>query len=202
MIQTWNKKEIDACDLLWLRNTQLIASHKDAAPEQLVREDYVAALDSKQRSRVQFGSLMPFTALAVAETLHTQLAEASLEGLDLPPVTFVPEDQKVIKPLWALKSSVILPRPTNLLQGEKGNAVEPNTEWWCWWGDGGRDPAVLRYRRHEVEAVGPFDIAMTIERVGQTNQGAYRQCIVTQRFRETMTRLNVKGVSYVPVTLE
>lgn len=79
--------------------------------------------------------------------------------------------------------------------------MEPNTEWWCWWDDGGREPAVLRYQRAEVEALDAFDMAVTFERVGQTEQGAYRQCIVTQRFREVMMKLNVKGVDYVPVEL-
>ncbi len=198
---TWTKREIDACELLWLRNTQLIATHANATAEQLEREIYVAELDHRQRSATQFGSLMPFTALAVAEPLRSQLLAAELKGLHLPEVEFRPPNRKVIKPLWGLKSSIILPKPLNLLQGEDGNAVEPNTEWWCWWDDGGRDPAVLRYKREELSALGPFDIAMTLERVGQTEQGAYRQCIVNQRFRETLARLKVKGVDYVPVEL-
>jgi hypothetical protein len=100
-----------------------------------------------------------------------------------------------------LRSKVILPPPLNLLLGEHGHPVEPNTEWWCWWDDGARDPVTLRYERAKMEALGPFDIAMTNERVGQTEQGAYRQCIVSQRFREVMTRLKVRGVRYVPVEL-
>lgn len=198
---TWTRNEIDASELLWLRNSFHIGKHANATEEQLAREEYVAEVDSKQRTAVQFGSLMPFTALAVAEPLRSQLIGAGLKGLHLPPVVFVPETRRVCKPLWALKSTVILPRPMNLLQGEQGNEVEPNTEWWCWWDDGGRDPAVLHYKRKEVDSVGAFDIAMTNERVGQTNQGAYRQCIVSQKFREVMTKLKVKGVDYVPVEL-
>lgn len=198
---TWSRKEIDACELLWLRSTQLIAKHASRTQEQLEHEDYVAELDSRQRSAVQFGSLMPFTALAVAEPLHSELLGAGLVGLNLPEVRFVPENRKAIKLLWALKSTVTLPRALNLLQGENGNAVEPNTEWWCWWDDGGRDPVVLRYPRAVVAGLKSFDIAMTLERVGQTEQGAYRQCIVTQRFREVMTKLKVKGVDYAPVVL-
>jgi hypothetical protein len=198
---TWSKKEINSSELLWLRASRLIATHAEKGLDQLAREDYVAKVDSRLNSGVQFGSLMPFTALAVAEPLRSQLLEENPRGLHLPPVCFLPEARKVGKPLWAVRSRVVMPRPLNLLQGEQGNPVEPNTEWWCWWDDGGRDPAVLRYQRTEVEALGPFDIAMTFERVGQTEQGAYRQCIVTQRFREVMGKLKVKGVDYVPVEL-
>ena len=198
---TWTKREIDACEMLWLRHKLTIANNRDATPEQWQNEEYVAGVDEKQRSSVQFGSLCPFTGLAVADPLRTQLLESGLKGLHLPPVIFVPPEARVKKPLWALKSTVILPRPLNLLQGEHGSEPEPNTEWACWWDDGGKRPEVLRFRRSEVDEVGPFDIAMTYERVGITVQGAYRQCIVTQRFRAMMTRLKVKGVDYVPVEL-
>lgn len=198
---TWTKKEIDACEMLWLRHKLTIANNRDATPEQWQGEEYVAGVDEKQHSAVQFGGLCPFTGLAVAEPLRTQLLESGLKGLYLPPVTFVPPVAKVRKLLWALKSTVILPRPLNLLQGEHGSEPEPNTEWACWWDDGGKRPEVLKFRRSEVQAVGPFDIAMTYERVGITVQGAFRQCLVTQRFREVMTQLKVKGVDYVPVEL-
>lgn len=198
---SWSKKEIDACELLWLRNTRLIANQPTRTREQIDSEAYVANVDGRLRSGVQFGSLMPFTALAVAEPLRSQMEEAALVGLWMPAVQFVPESRKVPKPLWALRSSIVLPRAVNLLQGEDGHAVEPNTEWWCWWDDGGRDPAVLRFRRVEIAAVSSFDIAMTFEKVGHTEEGAYRQCIVSQRFREVMTKLKVKGVDYVPVEL-
>lgn len=197
----WSKSEIDESELLWLRNKKLIATHASRNPDQLAREEYVASLDSKQRSSVQFGSLMPFTALGVAEPLRTKLIAKELKGLYLPSIIFVPEKQALQKPLWGLRSSVILPNALNLLQGEHGNPIAPNSEWWCWWDDGGRDPVELRYDRAAVEELGCFDIAMTSERVGQTEQGAYRQCVVSQKFRKTLTDLNVKGVDYVPVKL-
>ena len=199
---TWSKNEINASEWLCLQNTLLIAADACCRTnEQLSREDYVAERDPRQRSAVQFGSLMPFTGLAVAEPLRSLLIAEELQGLHLPAVRFVSKAGGIIKPLWALRSKVILPPPLNLLLGEHGHPVEPNTEWWCWWDDGARDPVTLRYERAEMEALGPFDIAMTNERVGQTEQGAYRQCIVSQRFREVMTRLKVRGVRYVPVEL-
>ena len=196
---TWTKQELDASELLWLKNTLIIGTNKDATPEEWAREDYVAAVDSKQNSKTQFGSLSPFMALAVAEPLRSQVLDAGLTGLHLPPVVFVPRSKPVRKPLWALRSSVMLPRAGNLLQGEHGNEVEPNTEWACMWDDGGMYPPVLHYQRAEIEQLGRFDIALTYERVGITVQGAFRQCIVSQRFREVFATLNVKGVTYVPV---
>lgn len=199
---TWTKKEIDGCDLLWLSGGQFIACHGEATAEQLMREDYVAKLDFRQRSAVLFGSCWPFGGVfALAEPLRSILLEEELAGLYLPPVSFVPENRKVGKPLWAVRSSVILPRALNLLQGELGNPAEPNTEWGCYLDDGGRVPPVWRYRRSEVESLRPFDIAMTFERLGPHLRAAYRSCIVSQRFRETLTKYKVKGVEYVPVEL-
>jgi len=196
---TWTKRELDASELLWLKNTMIIGNNKDATPEEWAREEYVVSVDSKQNSKTQFGSLSPFMAMAVAEPLRSQLLDAGLIGLDLPPVVFVPRSKPVRKPLWALRSSVILPRPANLLQGEHGNPVEPNTEWACMWDDGGIYPPVLHYRSAEIEKIGRFDIALTFERVGITVQGAFRQCIVSQKFRQVFDTLKVKGVNYVPV---
>jgi len=85
-IVAWTKKELDACELLWLRNKLIIATHANATAEQLERETYVAELDHRQRSGTQFGNLMPFTALAVAEPLRAQLLAAELSGLSLPAV--------------------------------------------------------------------------------------------------------------------
>ena len=197
----WNKEEIDACDYLRLGSSQIIATHHDPSEEELLREDYVVENDARQKTKTQFGHFMPFHALAVAEPMRSHLLEAGLKGLHLPPVVFVPPERKVHKPLWALKSHVILPQALNPLVNSKGEEVVPNTQWWCWWEDGGRRPEVLRYDRYALEALGSFDIAMTLERVSTSRVRSFRWCIVSQRFREVLTNLKVKGVDYMPVEL-
>jgi hypothetical protein len=72
-------------------------------------------------------------------------------------------DKPVRKPLWALRSHVILPLALNPLVSEQRDRIPANTQWWCYWDDEGRDPATLRYDRQTLEALGPFDIATTAE---------------------------------------
>jgi hypothetical protein len=198
---TWSQDELDACELLWLQGKATIASHQDATDEQWERDDYLVKVDSKQKFKTQFGTLMPFTALAVAEPLRSQLESAELQRLYMPPVVFVPASKPVKKPLWALRSSLILPRPVNTLQGQDGEDAVPNTQWSCMWNDGGLYPPVLKFNHNELRDLASFDIAQTFEKVGLTRQGAYRQCIVSQRFRKVMTDLRVTGIDYVPVEL-
>ena len=196
----WTNKEIDQAELLRLESSKMIAEQEDGDEEQLAREDYVVLVDGKQYSKVQLGFLTPFNGLAVAEPLRSEMLQGELAAVHLPPVVFV--GGKVKKPLWALKSHVILPQTLNPFFNGLGEVVPPNTEWWSFWEDGGHDPPTLRYKREAVEALAPFDIAMTYERVGPGNARAYRACIVTQKFRAEMKRLKVPALSYVPVVLE
>lgn len=198
---TWTEQEIGTAELLRLHSSTMIAEQQDANDEQLAREDYVALLDKKQNSKVQLGFLSPFNARAVAEPLRSHLLVAGLEALYLPPVVFAGRG-KVKKPLWALKSHVILPPTLNPLLNGQGEVVPANTQWWSFWDDGGHVPPVLRYKRDAVAALPPFDIAMTCERVGPASKAAYRECIVSQKFRTELKHLKVRGVSYVPVVLE
>ncbi len=198
---TWTEQEIDTAELLRLHSSTMIAEQEDADEEQLAREEYVALLDNKQNSKVQLGFLSPFNARAVAEPLRSHLLAAGLDALYLPPVVFAGRG-KVKKPLWTLKSHVILPPTLNPLLNGQGEVVPPNTQWWSFWDDGGHVPPTLRYQRDAVAALPPFDIAMTCERVGPASKAAFRECIVTQKFRAELKRLKVPGLSYVPVVLE
>jgi hypothetical protein len=198
---TWTAKEVDCCEFVQLRCCNSIGDQENGNEEQWAREEYVVRLNSKQNSKVQLGLLIPFHGLAVAEPLRSELLAANLIGLDFPPVIFM-GGGKVKKPLWALKSHVILPDTLNSLQNSQGLAVPPNTEWECHYDDGGRVPQTLRFKRDEVAALGPFDIAMTSARIANDRKAACRWCIVSQKFRAELKRLKIPGLSYVPVVLE
>jgi hypothetical protein len=201
----WTEQEIDDAEFLELSASRQIASHENPDDEQWEREDYVAEVDKKQSTEVQLGIMSPFHGLAVAEPLRSSLLAANLAGLNLTPVIFV-GGGKVKKPLWALKSHVILPDTLNPIQNGQGDIVTSNKGWERFESrhldDAGRDPPTLRYRRAEVEALKPFDIAMTSARFGNGREIAYRWCIVSQKFRAELKRQKVPALSYVPVVLE
>jgi hypothetical protein len=201
----WTEQEINAAEFLELSSSRQIASHENPDDVQWEREDYVAELDKKQYTEVQLGFMSPFHGLAVAEPLRSSLLAAGLAGLNLTPVIFV-GGGKVKKPLWALKSHVILPDTLNPIQNGQGDIVASDKEWERFESrhldDAGRDPPTLRYKRAEVEALKPFDIAMTSARFGNGQKIAYRWCIVSQKFRAELKRQKVPALSYVPVVLE
>ncbi|MFZ2278335.1 MAG: hypothetical protein WAW39_11070 [Prosthecobacter sp.] len=201
----WTEQEIDAAEFLELSSSRQIANHENPDDEQWEREDYVAEVDKKQSTAVQLGFMSPFHGLAVAEPLRSNLLAADLAGLNLTPVIFV-RGGKVKKPLWALKSHVILPDTLNPIQNGRGDIVASNKGWERFESrhldDAERDPPTLRYKRSEVETLKPFDIAMTSARFGNGREIAYRWCVVSQKFRAELKRQKVPALSYVPVSLE
>lgn len=201
----WTEQEINEAEYLELSASRQIATHENPDDEQWKREDYVAELDKRQYTEVQLGIMSPCHGLAVAEPLRSGLLAANLAGLNLTPVIFV-GGGKVKKPLWALKSHVILPDTLNPIQNGQGDIVASNKGWERFESrhldDAGRDPPTLRYRRTEVETLKPFDIAMTSARFGNGREIAYRWCIVSQKFHAELKRLKVPALNYVPVVLE
>jgi hypothetical protein len=174
-------------------------------------EVYVAEMDRLQRNKVQLGTLMPFHGLCVTEALGRQLEQANLRGLLLRPVLFVGESlesavfippEKVHKLLFKLSSSFIAPRTLLPLVNEQGYQVEPNTEWSCYFEDGGYHPFELRYSVKDFELHKDVDIAVSYEKTGVSKARSFRWCIVSQKFRTVMAELKVKGVKYAPVRFE
>lgn len=124
-------------------------------------------------------------------------------------VPTTPEDGGVSKkPLWELSSSIILPpclTPRQAAddgseftgQGKETTLLEVQ------WEDGGRIPAELRFHRQEIEALGPFDVALTRETTGYGYPSMFAPAvIVSQRFRRVMAELGVTHHYYAPVHLE
>ncbi|WP_395745060.1 hypothetical protein [Prosthecobacter sp.] len=201
----WTAAEINEAEFLRFSATRQIAHHENPDDEQWEREDYVVELDKKQYTAVQLGLLSPFQGLAVAEPLKSGLLSSDLAGLNLTPVIFT-GGGSVKKPLWALKSHVVLPAMLNPLQNEHGEVVAADKPWARFESrhvdDGNCDPPVLRYRRAEVQRLGHFDIAMTHARLGNGQKMAYRWCIVSQKFRAALKQLKVPALSYEPVVME
>lgn len=195
----YSKKELDAVTFLHLHYAaNAIATHKDGTAEQVDNEVYVAEADRLQTTKTQFGTLAPFVGLCVTEPLGRRLEGAGLKGLSLDPVVILPADH-VKKPLLKLSSAVIAPRSLLPIVNESGHQIEPNTEWSCYLDDGGYQPHEFKYRQEELKRFREVDIAMSYERTGVTKARAYRWCLVSQRFREVMAELKVRGTIYAPV---
>jgi hypothetical protein len=195
----YSKKELEAEPFLHLHfAANAIARHCDGTAEQIESEVYVAVADQFQTTKTQFGTLAPFVGLCVTEPLGRRLEGAGLKGLSFDPVVILPADQ-VKKPLLKLSSAVIAPRSLLPIVNESGHQIEPNTEWACYPDDGGYQPHEFKYRKEELKKFQEVDIAMSYERTGVSKARAYRWCIVSQRFRQVMAELKVRGTIYAPV---
>lgn len=194
--RVFSKKEIDSSPLLWLRGSRAIAKHDERTLEQAENDVYVAERQ-KPRSGLRLGFLTPFTGMAVNDALKEKLLGADIAALDL--------SERVVNTgdLWSLRSKTTLPACWTKVFNSWGELVtDCKRDWVKFEGRGYKmdyDPPALRFGADELASVGDFDIAMTRERIEGGVHSAYRQCIVTQRFRQVLKELKVSGVEYVPV---
>ncbi len=195
----YTEKDLDDAPLLYIASTaHSIARHTDGTDEQVEKEIYVAERDNRQYTNTQLGFLTPFHGLCVTESLGRQLEKAGVRGLSLEPVLILPEG-KTRKPLLKLSSSCVAPRSLLPVVNEQGHQIEPNTNWSCYLDDGGYHPHEFKYRKEELKWFQKVDIAMSYERTGVTKARAYRWCLVSQRFRQVLAELKVRGTLYAPV---
>lgn len=200
----YSKKDLDNAAFLTLLAQKPIANQRDGTAEQVDAEVYVAEADRLQSAKTQLGTLFPFQAYGVTETLGRQLQDAGLRGLSLERVVFRPPPNRkkppnVRKPLFKLSSTFIAPRSLLPIVNEAGLQIEPNTEWACYLDDGGYQPYEFKYRKEDLERLQEVDIAMSYERTGVTKARAFRWCLVSQRFRRVLADLKVRGTLYSPV---
>jgi hypothetical protein len=161
-----------------------------------------------QRKRIEFGvNGMTSWFFFAVDRIKTALESAGLVGLKMVPTT--PEDGRAYKkPLWELSSSIVLPPCLTPRQAAHDGSdvirTDDETRKLCLqWDDRGRIPAVLRFLRKEIEALGPFDIAVTREGTGEGPPWMWAPAvIVSPRFRRVMAELGVKHHYYAPVHLE
>jgi len=204
---TWSQAEIDAAELLWFIPGHFIASPNDPTIEEALREEYISVKDSRQRSKALCGSFAPSMAIGVAEPLKTALEESGLIGVHLRPVIFRDSVRPPKRPIWALRSTILMPPTITLIVNGLGEVIPWNYEnteealrqrgWGVNFERGGRRPGCAEYRRSEIQALMPFDIAEGAER---TELNYVRRCYVSQRFRAFMEKHKVPG-SFRPVEI-
>lgn len=140
-------------------------------------------------------------ALAVTDGLKDKLLAAHLKGLEFREVELDKPAKDGVR-LWQPWSPLRMPRSKlDLYSGEGADFVEGSYENGCFLDDGPYQPPLFRYDRKSLEALPPFDIAMTHERTGAWGD-CLRHTIISQRFRQVLASHKVKGVSYKPVILD
>lgn len=177
-------------------------------------EHYIAKADRRLKARWEFGSLGYLPAYAMNTRLKDVLVQQQMKGFH-PRVVLFDKPEKAIKELWQPWSDVVMPRCLLPLKNNIGEPTTPdNLAHPIEYTDRIRDPGrgvhyccgpyretELCYSATEVVELGDFDIALTQERVGGTKGVAFRELIVSQRFRQVLRREKLCGMEYQPVRL-
>ena len=186
--------EIDASELLRLQIRDL---SRIADWVETTEQGYVLAASSKLKSRAELGWANTIIVPFASEAGRDALVAGELQGLALVAAVF-DRPEKAHRQLYQMTSNVCLPQsltPVQNVSGEHG--LEGGI-----WDDRGYTPQFLRYRRSEIEAVGPFDIAHTLERTGYLPQHQRHDLIVSQKFRGHLAKRKLQVFDYVPVIIE
>lgn len=198
-LRKYSKKEIQICDYLCISFTEkIIAEHLWGSEEDIEKERYLVQ-NHKKKTSVLMGCLSPFPAIAVSGELKLDLEQAGLIGLTFEPV--INGDD-----IWKPTSSIMMPQCLLPLVDGSG-AIVGADDWpdkWSdkYYDDGGYEPPEMRYNKEEIGQLEPFDFAITAERTGGIKATSFRRYVVSQRFKNCLDKLKVRGVRYTPVRIE
>lgn len=192
----YTSDEISEAPYLLLRSDREIAKNAKRSPEESEKHIYVVK-NYVQKKSTLLGVISPYSAIAVDDRLQERLEAACLQALLF-------DDVRGAAHLRKLSSEVTLPQCLLPLVNGSGEAVSPLQKWGDheerWFDDGYGVPELV-YKKEQIDKLPKFDIAMTLERVGQHNSAAFQWCVVSQQFRAVLNALGVKGTKYNPVRL-
>ncbi len=188
------KEQLDQSELLLVIPADLTKIANWCATD---NRGYVLAADARLKNRMTLGWVRTIIVPYASEEGREQLRSGHLDGLDFIPARFDRPD-KVTKPLYQISSRVTLPKCRLSLQDHLGQVSVCGGSW----SDGGYSPPILRYIRKDVDALRPFDIALTLEKMGGLPTHHRHNLIVSQRFRRHLANLKIRGFGYIPVVLE
>ena len=201
-------QDIDASRFLQLTASRFqIGSWMAPTEDELASETYVVENDACQKTKVEFGFVSPFPALGISEPLKRKLESKNLEAIRFEPIVVRRKSGKPRKPLWKIWSSIVLPRSSTRLVTSQGHVKDPWNDFSDRWSDAFYDdqgcyPPLLEYSEADLAKLPAFDVALTAEHTGNCRDRVFRTTIVTQRFRQNLSDLKVKGVEYVPVSVK
>jgi hypothetical protein len=142
------------------------------------------------RRRPQVGSAG--NGLLVSDTIRERLQEAQLAHLLFRPAVVVTENPAGFPvKYWEITSDFVLPplAPGCVLQNLAGAPWDEKTGNSCMVVEEPYSPSELHYRRQDLQAAGPFDVAVTREPLLGKNTG---DLVVSKRFYEVSKRHKIK----------
>ena len=199
-VRKYSRSEMDGAEYLSFGMVRFIAHAAFRDQQQFAADSYVVRDFRKSAKTNLMGCLSPFHAIALNGDMKNRLEAYGLVGAN-----FNDEVGGSCGELWKFGSSIVLPRCLTRLVNGQGRDVDHPDDWRIHteqlYDDGCR-PVSIRYMRCDFQAIGRFDVAMQREFVGNHQAGAYRGCLVSQRFRRILKDLGIRGTHYVPVALE
>jgi len=196
--RVYTKKDIENADYLRLerRGFNCIAAYKQNS-----ENAYIVRHDNKLKNKTDFGWLDVIFTPFVSSSGKEQLEAFELNGMEFVPAIYE-KPEKSPKKLFQLTSVNTMPSCLLTVQNNNGDIISDDDHSGARiWNDNGYRLPVLKYNRQEVEVMGEFDIAKTKELIGNMPQQYKHHYIVSQKFRQCLEKMKVKGVDYVPVEL-
>ena len=133
----------------------------------------------------------------VNDELKGELEAAKLIGLTFLPVLW-DQPEKAKGKFWQLTSNITMPRCLLPILN-----VPETQQPWTTYDDGGHFPQELVFRRSQVEAIEPFDVALTSpeEEIHCGPNSWTRTLVVSQRFRQVIKKLKLTTAELIPARL-
>ena len=131
------------------------------------------------------------------DDFKSALEAENLLGLNFLPVLW-DHPEKAKGKFWQLSSSITMPRCLLPILN-----VPETQQPWTTYDDGGHFPQELVFRRSQVEAIEPFDVALTApeEEIHCGPNSWPRTLVVSQRFRQVIKRLKLTTAELIPARL-
>ena len=133
----------------------------------------------------------------VSDQLKAELEAAKLVGLTFLPVLW-DHPEKAKGKFWQVSSSITMPRCLLPILN-----VPDTPSPWTIYDDGGHFPQELVFRRSEVKAIEPFDVALTApeEEIHCGPNSWPRTLVVSQRFRQIIKKLKLTTAELISARL-
>ena len=199
-VRTYTEKELDCYQLFALRPTKGPYIANFDGPED---KPDVLMVDKLQNNKQEFSFIPQSRVFYASAPARDHLNAQNLIGLEWVDAVF-DRPEKVIKPLFRLRSSVTMPKCLTRLIDDWGNDAGIPAAGYSGgrdWDNGGYRPPEMTFRRSEVAALGKFDVALSQEVVGLLAKWYRPEVIISQRFRQILSRMKHTTVGFNPVNL-
>lgn len=217
IIRRYDDEDLDQCRLMQLVGARHVVYRYQGTEDKIIRLERNKKL--KWLDGIAAAAFEPHYLFA-SDSIRKALESLDLVGIQFRPTiqigqsTSSPNEQQLSEraskrnPWWGITSSIILPplsSSATLIDHRTGEPFDPVTATSCTLVEGDYAFAQLRYRQADVDAVPPFDIAVTHERFGvgvdHIRLPSSRAKVVSQRFRQ-LCKANGIQAHFVPVQIE